>query len=1027
MAYNYDRERQLKDGQDNKVIGTWPVLIALWGLWAVLMTFVANWFTGAIRAIIGAFTSPQMVNMLHGDLTNNPMSGLLAQLGVKNFLNFDVIGLAPLIWWVIEAVLTIAILPLLIRIRIRWQPRKHNQYGNDRLATGKEIIRQYPQIPDRQYSYPGYGGIPVAHYKPGKQLIKSHPALFWKMSVLPRFKEFGAKIKLLKYNGDLPAPVKGYYSIDQTTVNNLIIGISRSGKGETLVMPFVDILSRAEKKSSMVVNDPKGEIYQMSYNTLRKRGYDVQVLNVQNTDYSMSYNPLQRIVDYAKDGYFDEVQDAVNSLSTSIYVDPNAKDKFWQNSSINLLNSLILAVIDHAKRNDDWEEVTMDNVLHMMTDLGSKQVNVNKAGDIIPDDPEEAGTTVDDPTPVGQKNKLLVYFAKLQKLNEENYSQFRQMALDAFAQSKFAGDETAGNIYSSAMEGIKIYQQSNIAKLTSMNSVNFESLGFPRTIKIKLPVERYKFKTAILEFTSSMKNESVKVLEKRQIGVDKLGIVFCPIKTTLPDDFSVSVSFDFYRNDPTVKKDKIVFEAHKVYKKKGIGRWNYELDPYNGEKILDHVEMRPIKNTLHAKPANEETAAEKKAIGTVSPEVTMMYSERPVALFLVTPPNNPSYNQLPAFAVDQIFNTLWKAGADVGRKTFTRVHFILDEFGNMPTIQDMSQKVSIGLGANLLFSIVVQNLEQLEVHYNKQEATTIQSNCQNLLYILTNSDQTASTISKAIGKRSVVVETISNRVGKVRGSNVSQQVISQDILTSQELMHFMGGEMVVVRSVYRMDQKGNPVSALPIFDHGISSMPYRSTFLSKELDDTTTLADIAIKSLHRSIDLKARRIDYNDAYEQIIQLINDQQPDSPNIPMDPNNLNAVMGATTDQLQTGNVAATAFALDTEDDYADEAEPYNDEDINPIFSPEELVDESDQGVLFRASALTLLSKLLRNIANSAEAQKPLYKDPYLYWHKHNSWDYVEGLLVNSPAMIERLHNAIENRRKKYNDGTLTSQEV
>ena len=73
------------------------------------------------------------------------------------------------------------------------------------------------------------------------------------------------------------------------------------------------------------------------------------------------------------------------------------------------------------------------------------------------------------------------------------------------------------------------------------------------------------------------------------------------------------------------------------------------------------------------------------------------------------------------------------------------------------------------------------------------------------------------------------------------------------------------------------------------------------------------------------------------------------------------------------------------------------------------------------------MTLLSKLLRNVANSAEAQKPLYKDPYLYWHKHNSWDYVEGLLVNSPAMIERLHNAIENRRKKYNDGTLTSQEV
>ena len=64
----------------------------------------------------------------------------------------------------------------------------------------------------------------------------------------------------------------------------------------------------------------------------------------------------------------------------------------------------------------------------------------------------------------GQKNKLLVYFAQMQKLNEKHYSQFRQMALDSFAQSKFAGDETSGNIYSSAMEGIKIYQQSNIAQ-----------------------------------------------------------------------------------------------------------------------------------------------------------------------------------------------------------------------------------------------------------------------------------------------------------------------------------------------------------------------------------------------------------------------------------------------------------------------------------------------------------------------------------------------------------------------------------
>lgn len=110
-----------------------------------------------------------------------------------------------------------------------------------------------------------------------------------------------------------------------------------------------------------------------SYLPLLERGYDIEVLNLSDPNYSMSYNPLQVIIDYAKDGYYDEAQQAVNSLSTSIYNDPNAKDKFWQESSANLLNSLVLALIDHAQRNHDWSEITMDNIIHMMTDLGVKR------------------------------------------------------------------------------------------------------------------------------------------------------------------------------------------------------------------------------------------------------------------------------------------------------------------------------------------------------------------------------------------------------------------------------------------------------------------------------------------------------------------------------------------------------------------------------------------------------------------------------------------------------------------------------
>lgn len=63
--------------------------------------------------------------------------------------------------------------------------------------------------------------------------------------------------ELVNLGNHLPG---GTYGIDQTTVNNMIYGITRSGKGETIMLPLIDILSRAAKKCSMFVNDPKGEI-----------------------------------------------------------------------------------------------------------------------------------------------------------------------------------------------------------------------------------------------------------------------------------------------------------------------------------------------------------------------------------------------------------------------------------------------------------------------------------------------------------------------------------------------------------------------------------------------------------------------------------------------------------------------------------------------------------------------------------------------------------------------------------------------
>lgn len=950
MTINYDKERRKKEDKEGQFLGSYAGLLTLIVIDIVLASVVACWLTIGIEGTRAWATNPYIKMGLHqsmsgGVSTVDILGPLITPWSVHNIANYHALSQYPKMFLLVEAVLMAAFLPLIIKTWRRWKPRNTNQYGNDRLASEGEVLRQYPQIPDREYCFPSYGGIPVSHIKPGWQFFSYHPGQYIRSFLFPYVKQF--------FDGNRPA--KGFYSIDQTTVNSLIVGITRSGKGETLVTPLIDILSRAKKKCSMVINDPKGELYQMSYKTLRKRGYGVQVLNLNNTDFSASYNPLEQIKELARAGYYDETQEAINSLSTSIYTkrssssDSNAA--FWQNSSINLLNSLILAIIDYAQRNDKWAEVTMDNAVHMMTGLGQEEVFLDANGDII-----TSGKAV------SQKNKLLVYFAKMQKLQSKNYSKWRQMALDAFSQSKFAGEETSGNIYSSAMEGIKIYLQSNIAKLTSLNSINFEKIGFPRMLKVQLP-KKYQFNTAVVFFST----QEGTIIEKRNTEVDKLGRINYAIKAKLPDKFVLKISFNFRKNPTELRRDSITFSSNKHYYRKGLEKDNYKVDPYDHRPILKNISLNEVENKLS---------------DNADVDVKINYSERPVALFLVTPPNNPAYNQLPAFAVDQAFNILWGIAQKNGRKLFTRTHFILDEFGNMPTINNMAGKVSIGLGAEMLFDIVVQNLEQLRINYDKDTAATIESNCSNILYILTNSNETAQSISHRIGKRTVDVSTKSGRMGHAQSTNYNRQAMSQDILSPTELLHFMGGEMAVIRSVYRQDTRGNSVASYPIFDHGQTQMPYRNTFLEKDFNDQTTLADIGIKAQHRSLELEQLRIDFDAAYDQLLLLFDDQQAEQESV-----------GVLLDGLN--------------DQVSQEA---NNQDVatSTILTSQQLMNEA---------LLNDINQVVTQISGSLDSKNQLtnsfWKDP-----KHNSWSYLEKLCSNS-QLYEEARSAIEARIQQYEE--------
>ncbi|GHU39106.1 hypothetical protein FACS1894192_12110 [Bacilli bacterium] len=220
----------------------------------------------------------------------------------------------------------------------KYRDFNNNEEGDDQFVSTEDLKREYKSVPDKTKSFSGYGGFPVGHLMGHNLYALSLKKKMTKISLVKRLSQAEKVLGLYK-------KLAGEYLIDDDTVNAIIIGMTRSGKGETIVNTMLDIISRAEKQSAMIIGDPKGELYQSSYKTLRKRGYDVEVLSFQNMDWSMSYNPLALAVEYAKKGYYEDVQAQVLSVANAIFAEKDAKDKFWQNSNIGLFQATAIALI----------------------------------------------------------------------------------------------------------------------------------------------------------------------------------------------------------------------------------------------------------------------------------------------------------------------------------------------------------------------------------------------------------------------------------------------------------------------------------------------------------------------------------------------------------------------------------------------------------------------------------------------------------------------------------------------------------
>lgn len=119
------------------------------------------------------------------------------------------------------------------------------------------------------------------------------------------------------------------YSADESHVG--VIAATRMGKTTSYVIPTIVSFAKQKEKRSMLIADPKGELYRKTAATLKEQGYKVMLLNFRNYRNSECWNMLTPIFRKYQKAHntADEVR-VVKGSDPELYV---FQDKFYSDIS----------------------------------------------------------------------------------------------------------------------------------------------------------------------------------------------------------------------------------------------------------------------------------------------------------------------------------------------------------------------------------------------------------------------------------------------------------------------------------------------------------------------------------------------------------------------------------------------------------------------------------------------------------------------------------------------------------------------
>ena len=295
--------------------------------------------------------------------------------------------------------------------------------------------------------------------------------------------------------------------------HSLIIGSTGSGKTTTFVNPMIQLLGASKVGSSMVVTDPKGELFSLHSKHLKECGYDVKVIDLRDTYSSYRWNPLDMIWDnYQKylnahtEAYARRDKPAESELVLAQPLSAFKEGEKWyefDGKGYADYNRLVEAIKVYKKKTYDevYEDlndlvsvlVPVENEKDPMWEKGARSITLATLLAMLEDSADDR---------LGMTKEKFNFFnlAKILQNSSQDYIELRNyfagrsVLSKAYSLSKQvcdAAEQTRASYMSIVYEKLTMFNDAGICALTSSSDFSSEQLAHkPTALFLKIPDEK---------------------------------------------------------------------------------------------------------------------------------------------------------------------------------------------------------------------------------------------------------------------------------------------------------------------------------------------------------------------------------------------------------------------------------------------------------------------------------------------------------------------------------------------------------